>query len=61
MGDFLTALGLALGLEGAAYALFPEQMRRAMETVFASGDAALRRFGLVAALIGLAVVWLVRG
>lgn len=61
MGDLVTAIGLALVIEGILYALFPAQMRRALELVFASGEGAVRRSGLTAALIGLGIVWLVRG
>lgn len=61
MGDFLTALGLALVIEGVLYAAFPKQMRAMLEAAFASGDGLVRRAGLTTALIGLALVWLVRG
>ncbi|MEM7567035.1 MAG: DUF2065 domain-containing protein [Pseudomonadota bacterium] len=61
MSDFLAALGLALVLEGVAYALFPAQMRSLMERAFASGDALMRRSGLVLAIVGVGIVWLVRG
>ena len=49
MQDLLTALALVLVIEGVLYAAFPSGMRRALES------------GLVAAAIGVAAVWLVRG
>ena len=61
MADLLSALGLAFVLEGILYALFPQQMRRALETVFASGEDAVRRSGLLVACVGIGLVWLARG
>ncbi len=60
MADLLSALGLVLVLEGAAYALFPAQMQRMMERVMHLSTNLLRNFGLAAALVGLVLVWLVR-
>lgn len=61
MRDFLTALGLALVIEGIAYALFPGGMRRMMAEVAVMPASVLRAFGLVAAGSGVLAVWLVRG
>jgi uncharacterized protein len=58
--DLLAALGLMLVLEGALYALFPTQMKRAIATVLGQAEQALRTAGLAAALIGLMLVWLAR-
>lgn len=59
--DLFAALGLALALEGAAYALFPEAMRRMMAQVLELATSSLRLVGLVAAVLGVGIVWLVRG
>lgn len=61
MPDLLAALGLAFVLEGAAYALAPGAMRRLMEQVLHMPEAQLRISGLMAAAMGLFVVWLARG
>lgn len=61
MGDFLAALGLALAIEGMLYALFPDGMRKMMAQALSQPTGLLRTVGLVAALIGVGVVWLVRG
>ncbi len=61
MTDFLAALGLAIALEGLAYAAFPEQMKRALETVLGAPNNQIRVIGLVAAGIGLIVLYWVRG
>lgn len=61
MEDALLALGLVLAVEGALYALFPEGMRRALAMALALPADQLRLAGLVAALAGVGLVWLVRG
>jgi uncharacterized protein len=60
MEDAFLALGLVLALEGALYALFPEGMRRALAMALALPADQLRIAGVVAALLGVAIVWLVR-
>lgn len=61
MSDILVALGLLLVLEGALYALFPEFMKRmAAQAQIVPGDT-LRTVGVVAAGVGVALVWVVRG
>jgi hypothetical protein len=61
MADLLTAFGLAIALEGAAYALFPGAMKKMMLQVLAQPSGHLRNAGLAAAAIGVGVVWLIRG
>ncbi len=61
MIDLLTALALAIALEGALYALFPEAMKKFMAQVLDQPDSLLRRAGLTAAIAGVALVWLIRG
>lgn len=61
MADLAAALGLALVIEGAAYALFPREMRRLVATLVAQPEGFLRGAGLVAALIGLTCVVLAKG
>ena len=60
MKDFLTACGVALVIEGVAYALFPGAMQRMIATLLAMPTETLRRFGLLAAALGVAGVWLAR-
>ncbi len=60
MANLLSALGLVLVLEGAAYALFPAQMQRMMARAIALPPGVLRNFGLGGAFVGLVLVWLVR-
>jgi uncharacterized protein YjeT (DUF2065 family) len=61
MPDLVAAIGLAIAIEGALYALFPDGMKRMMAQVFEQPSANLRTAGLVAAAVGVAIVWVVRG
>ena len=61
MEDAFLALGLVLALEGALYALFPQVMRRALAMAVALPPDQLRIAGVIAALLGVGIVWLVRG
>jgi uncharacterized protein YjeT (DUF2065 family) len=58
--DLATALALVLVIEGVLYALFPVVMRRMVAQVLAMPVEVLRATGLVAALLGVAAVWLIR-
>jgi hypothetical protein len=61
MTDFVAAIGLVLVIEGVMFAVFPGAARRAMAIMLESPEGSLRTSGVVAALAGLAIVWLVRG
>lgn len=61
MTDFLAALGLVLVLEGLIFAAGPGLAKQAMASALETPDSVLRLVGLVTAVIGLIVVWLVRG
>lgn len=60
MRDLLTALALILVIEGIVYALFPELMRRLATRTTHTPAQALRIGGLIAAFLGVVVVWLLR-
>ncbi len=60
MSDFLAALGLVFVIEGLIFAAFPGHAKKAMLSVLETPDPSLRTIGIAAAVIGLAVVWLVR-
>jgi uncharacterized protein YjeT (DUF2065 family) len=61
VGDLVTAVGLVLVLEGAMYALAPDQARRAMAVLLAQPASVVRAGGIVAVLAGFVIVWAVRG
>lgn len=56
-----TAIGLVLVLEGAIYALFPQAMKNMMVQIMSMPANNIRNGGLVAAIVGCIIVWLVRG
>ena len=55
MIDFFAALGLVFVIEGLLTA------RRAAANMMTAPDQVLRVVGLISAVLGLAVIWLVRG
>ena len=61
MDDFLVALGLVFALEGILFAAFPMLTKRAMTHIMETPDQLLRLVGIVSAVIGVALIWLVRG
>ncbi len=61
MTDFLAALGLVFVIEGLIFAAFPEAAKRAMTSVLQTPDLSLRLIGIGSAILGLVMVWLVRG
>ena len=61
MSDFLVALGLAFVLEGVVFAAGPGAAKRAIASVLEMPDSSLRVIGLVSAVVGVVIVWLVRG
>ena len=52
----LIAFGGAFLVEGAAWAVFPRQIKRAYQSVFENPDGALHVFGLVNVLIGALMI-----
>ena len=61
MSDLFVALGLVLVIEGTLYALFPGTMRRMMTMALTVPAPQLRIAGLIAAAVGVVVVYAVRG
>jgi hypothetical protein len=60
LNDLIAAVGLVLVLEGCLYALFPGGLKRMMEMAQRIPEGTLRLGGLLAAVVGLFVVWLAR-
>ncbi|HMO29465.1 DUF2065 domain-containing protein [Enterovirga sp.] len=60
MRDLVAALGLALAIEGLLFASFPDAMRRAMLEAAQSPREHMRLVGLVSALLGVALIWVMR-
>lgn len=61
MSDFLAAVGLVFVIEGLIFAAFPTSAKKAISSVLDTPDTSLRIIGVGSAVIGLIVVWLVRG
>jgi uncharacterized protein YjeT (DUF2065 family) len=59
--DFLAAMGLVLVIEGLVYGGFPGPARKLATEVLSLPENALRIAGLAAIVIGVGIVWLVRG
>lgn len=60
MTDLLAALALALAIEGAAYALFPDRMKATLLQMLKTPSAHLRAAGLLACCAGAFFIWLLR-
>jgi uncharacterized protein YjeT (DUF2065 family) len=61
MSDLLVALGLVFALEGLVLAAFPVAAKQAMANVLETPEGTLRVIGAASAVLGLVLVWLVRG
>ncbi len=61
MYDFIVALGLVLVIEGLALAVAPAAVRRSAEAIAQLSDSPLRVAGLIGAVLGLVLVWAIRG
>jgi uncharacterized protein YjeT (DUF2065 family) len=61
MADLMTALALAITIEGMLYALFPAAMQRMMAEALKQPAGVLRTAGVAAAGGGVLLLWLVRG
>jgi len=61
MSDFVVAIGLVFALEGILFAAFPALVKQAMAHVVETHDGPLRLIGIASAVIGVVLVWLVRG
>ena len=61
MSDFLVALGLVFAIEGLVFAAIPATVKRAMTHVMETPDGALRIVGIVSAVAGIVLIWLLRG
>ena len=58
--ELIIAIALVLILEGGLYALFPEGMRKMALQIQRVPESALRSTGLLAATIGVGIIWMTR-
>jgi uncharacterized protein YjeT (DUF2065 family) len=61
MAQFIIAIGLVLVIEGLLFAAFPAVAKRVAATALETPEASLRVAGLVSAMVGLVLIWLMRG
>lgn len=60
MTEIIVAIGLVLVIEGLLYALFPASMKKMMTVALKQPEAGLRQAGLIAAAIGVAIIYLIK-
>ena len=61
MDDFIVALGLVFVIEGLVFSALPATAKRAMESVQQAPDSTLRTVGVVSAILGIILIWAIRG
>jgi uncharacterized protein YjeT (DUF2065 family) len=61
MSDFLVAVGLILAFEGLLFAALPNVTKRALVHVLETPENLLRAVGIASAVIGVLLIWLIRG
>ncbi len=61
MSDFIVALGLVFVIEGLVFSAFPGTAKRAIATVLETPDGSLRAVGIISAVVGILMIWLIRG
>ncbi len=61
MSDFLVAVGLVLAFEGLVFAALPGVTKRALLQVLETPDNVLRVVGIASAVLGVVLVWAIRG
>jgi uncharacterized protein YjeT (DUF2065 family) len=61
MAEFLVAVGLVFVIEGLLFAAFPSAAKRLAATAIESPETSLRVAGIISAVIGLVLIWVVRG
>jgi len=60
MKELIIAFGLFLFIEGIVYAIFPSKMKNMLKKMETIKDSQLRTGGLIFAIIGFIIVWLVK-
>ncbi|HEY6256346.1 MAG TPA: DUF2065 family protein [Xanthobacteraceae bacterium] len=61
MSEFIVAIGLVLVIEGLLFAGFPAAVKRLAASAIESPEGSLRVAGIASAVIGLVLIWLMRG
>jgi len=61
MSEFIVAIGLVFAIEGLVFAAFPGAAKRMAASALEAPEGSLRIAGVVSAILGIAIIWLVRG
>lgn len=61
MLDFVAALGLVFAIEGILFAAIPGLAKEALRSAAETPVERMRLIGIGSAVLGVALVWLVRG
>jgi hypothetical protein len=61
MSELIVAIGLVFAIEGLIFAAFPRAAKSLAASALETPDGSLRIAGLVSAVIGIVLIWLVRG
>ena len=61
MPELVVAIGLVFVIEGLVFAAFPGAAKRLAATALESPENSLRIAGIVSAVVGVVLFWLVRG
>ena len=61
MADLVVAIGLVLVIEGLVFAAVPRTAKRIAASALETSEGTLRISGIVCAILGVLIVWLVRG
>lgn len=60
LSEITIALALVVTIEGCLYALFPNGMKKVMEQALGTPSGTLRMTGLIAAILGVMLIWFLR-
>ena len=60
ISTLITAFGLFLIIEGFLYAIFPNTMKSMIGKMLNSSNETLKWTGIISAVIGLIIIWLVK-
>ncbi len=61
MAEFVVALGLVFVIEGLIFAAFPGFAKRLAASALESPEMSLRIAGIASAILGVVLIWLMRG
>jgi uncharacterized protein YjeT (DUF2065 family) len=61
MTEFIVAIGLVLVIEGLLFAAFPRAAKRLAASAIESPESSLRVAGIASAVLGIVLIWFMRG